>query len=81
MCCGTSMENLILEICVVLITDSKLIGYTDSDEVRSTDDMESTSGYAFFIGSRIFSCVLKKQDTVALSSAEVQYVSASLATY
>ena len=47
--------------------DSKLIGYTDSDWAGSVDDMKSTLGYAFSLGSGIFSWTSKKQATVALS--------------
>ncbi|CAA0812713.1 Uncharacterized mitochondrial protein AtMg00810 [Striga hermonthica] len=35
--------------------DSRLVGYTDSDWAGSTDDMKSTSGYTFSLGSGIFS--------------------------
>src|SRR5579862_3190993 len=38
------------------------------------DDMKSTSGYTFSFGSRIFSWTSKKQNSVAHSSAEVEYV-------
>ena len=31
--------------------DSRLIGYTDTDWARSVDDMRSTSGYAFTLGT------------------------------
>ncbi|XP_062075761.1 secreted RxLR effector protein 161-like [Humulus lupulus] len=50
--------------------DSKLVGYTDSDWVGKLDDMKSTTGYAFTIGSRIFSWVSKKQATFVQSSTE-----------
>ncbi|CAL9016013.1 unnamed protein product [Prunus brigantina] len=46
-------------------TDPRLFGYTDSDWAGSVDDMKSTSGYAFTIGSGIFSWSSKKQETVA----------------
>ncbi|CAL2225682.1 unnamed protein product [Prunus armeniaca] len=59
------------------ITDPRLFGYTDSDWAGSVDDMKSTSGYAFTIGSGIFSWSSKKQETVALSSAEAEYVAAA----
>ncbi|XP_042006029.1 secreted RxLR effector protein 161-like [Salvia splendens] len=59
---------------------SKLIGYTDSDWGGSTDDMKSTSGYTFSLGSDIFSWSSKKQDCVAQSSAEAEYVAAALTT-
>ena len=44
------------------------------------DDMKSTSGYVFSLGSGVMSWGSKKQQTVAQSSAEAEYVSASLAT-
>ncbi|XP_018507412.2 secreted RxLR effector protein 161-like [Pyrus x bretschneideri] len=57
-----------------------LIGYCDSDWVRSIDDMKNTSGYAFNLGSDVFSWASIKQNTVALSTAEAEYVSAAEAT-
>ena len=60
--------------------EPKLKGYYDSDWGGCFDDMKSTSGYAFTLGSGIFSWVSKKQQSVAQSSAEAEYVSASLAT-
>ncbi|KAL0300303.1 UNVERIFIED_CONTAM: Retrovirus-related Pol polyprotein from transposon RE2 [Sesamum angustifolium] len=57
--------------------DAKLVGYTDSDWVGSVDDMKSTSGYTFSLGSGIFSWASKKQATVAQSSAEAEYIAAA----
>ncbi|CAL9006280.1 unnamed protein product [Prunus brigantina] len=57
-----------------------LIGYCDSDWAGSEDDMRSTSGYAFTLGSGMFSWASIKQNTVALSTAEAEYVSATEAT-
>jgi hypothetical protein len=42
--------------------------------------MKNTSGYAFSLGSGVFSWSSKKQQSVAQSSAEVEYVSAALVT-
>ncbi|CAL2235093.1 unnamed protein product [Prunus armeniaca] len=42
--------------------------------------MRSTSGYAFSFGSGAFSWASVKQHSVALSTAEAEYVSASEAT-
>ncbi|KAL5731634.1 hypothetical protein ACHQM5_004343 [Ranunculus cassubicifolius] len=61
------------------ISDPRLYGYTDSDWAGSVDDMKSTSGHAFTIGSGIFSWGSKKQDTVTQSSAEAEYVAAASA--
>ena len=44
------------------------------------DDMKSTSGYAFTLGSGIFSWASKKQATVAQSSAEVEYIATTMTT-
>ncbi|XP_026434325.1 uncharacterized protein LOC113331897 [Papaver somniferum] len=60
--------------------DVKLVGYCDSDLGGCIDDMKSIPGYAFSLGSGIFSWASKKQPTVALSTAEAEYISASIAT-
>ncbi|KAI5334788.1 hypothetical protein L3X38_024921 [Prunus dulcis] len=57
-----------------------LIGYCDSDWAGSEDDRRSTSGYAFSLGSGMFSWASIKQHTVALSTVEAEYVSAAEAT-
>ena len=44
------------------------------------DDLKSTSGYTFTLGTGVFSWASKKQKSVALSTAEAEYVSASIAT-
>jgi len=43
----------------------KLHGFSDNDWGGSIDDMKSTSGFCFNLGSAIFSWSSKKQDTVA----------------
>ncbi|KAK2986204.1 hypothetical protein RJ640_001283 [Escallonia rubra] len=58
----------------------KLTGFCDSDFGGCKDDMKSTSGYCFTLGSGIFSWLSKKQQSVAQSSAEAEYVSAAIAT-
>ncbi|CAL2228058.1 unnamed protein product [Prunus armeniaca] len=58
-----------------------LIGYCDSDCVGSEVDRRSTtSGYAFTLGSGRFSWASIKQNTVALYTADAEYVSAAEAT-
>ncbi|XP_059650735.1 uncharacterized protein LOC132296564 [Cornus florida] len=59
--------------------DAKLFGFCYSDWTECVDDMRSTSGYAFFLGSGVFSWASKKQETLAQSFAKAEYVSASLA--
>ncbi|KAB2617076.1 retrovirus-related Pol polyprotein from transposon TNT 1-94 [Pyrus ussuriensis x Pyrus communis] len=57
-----------------------LIGFCDSDWGGSLEDRKSTSGYAFSFGSGVFSWASVKQNCVALSNAEAEYISASEAT-
>ena len=54
-----------------------LQGYCDSDWAGSVDDMKSTSGYVFSLGSGVFSWNSKKQEVVAQSSAEAEYIVAA----
>ena len=58
----------------------KLIGYTDADWAGSTMDKKSTSGCCFSLGSGVVSWFSRKQKSVALSSAEAEYIAASMAT-
>ncbi|XP_016732010.1 secreted RxLR effector protein 161-like [Gossypium hirsutum] len=55
----------------------KLVGYSDSDWAGSVDDMKSTSGYFFTLGLGVFSWSSKKQQTVAQSTAEAEYIAAA----
>ncbi|TXG48915.1 hypothetical protein EZV62_024790 [Acer yangbiense] len=51
-----------------------LHGYSDNDWVGCVDDMRSTSGYCFSFGFAIFSWCSKKQEVIAQSTAEAEYV-------
>ncbi|XP_038889636.1 secreted RxLR effector protein 161-like [Benincasa hispida] len=55
--------------------DNVLIGYNDSDWGGNINDFKSTSGYVFNIGSEAVSWASKKQDVVALSTTEAEYMS------
>ena len=48
--------------------------FSDNDWTGSCDDMKSTSGYLFSLGSGYFSWNSKKQEVVAQSTAEVEYI-------
>ncbi|GJV42266.1 retrovirus-related pol polyprotein from transposon TNT 1-94 [Tanacetum coccineum] len=56
--------------------DSKfeLIAYSDADHAGCKDDCKSTSGGIQFLGEKLVSWSLKKQDCTAMSSAEAKYV-------
>ncbi|XP_070023197.1 secreted RxLR effector protein 161-like [Nicotiana sylvestris] len=51
-----------------------LIGYADADYAGYLVDKKSTSGMAHFLDSCLFSWGTKKQNSVALSTAEAKYV-------
>eukprot|EP00253_Pinus_taeda_P027160 PITA_27160 len=58
-------------------TDLTLHAYTDAEWVGNVDDRTSTSGGAFYMGSQLVSWFSKKQSSIALSIAEVEYVVAA----
>jgi len=55
----------------------KLVGYADADYAGFLMDRKSTSGMTHFLGSCLVSWATKKQISVALSTAEVEYVDAA----
>lgn len=59
------------------VSDFRLVGFTDSDWAGSLDDCKSTSGNVFNLGSGAISWSSKKQDIVALSSSEAEYMAAT----
>eukprot|EP00253_Pinus_taeda_P016818 PITA_16818 len=60
--------------------DVRLLGYTDADWVVSVVDRKSTSGCCFSLGSTLISWMSRKQKSVALSTAEAEYIAASMAS-
>jgi hypothetical protein len=59
--------------------DMRLQGYTDFDWAGSTVDKKSTSRCCFTLGSTMVSWCSKKQNFVALSIAEAEYIALSVA--
>ncbi|EOY13469.1 Cysteine-rich RLK (RECEPTOR-like protein kinase) 8 [Theobroma cacao] len=57
----------------------KLLSYCDSDWGGSLEDLKSTGGYCFSFGSVVFAWNSKKQDIVAQSCAEAEYVATASA--
>eukprot|EP00253_Pinus_taeda_P002474 PITA_02474 len=55
-------------------TNLTLHAYTDADWAGSVDDRKSTSGGAFYMGSRLVSLFRKKQSSIALSTTKAEYV-------
>ena len=60
--------------------DGNLIGYSDADWAGDVDERHSTSGNVFLLAKGAVSWLSKKQATVALSTAEAEYVALSAAT-
>ncbi|XP_031251791.1 secreted RxLR effector protein 161-like [Pistacia vera] len=55
----------------------KLVGYADSDWGGSCNDMRSTSGYVLLLNCGAFCWSSKKQEILAQSTAEAEYISAA----
>jgi hypothetical protein len=56
-----------------------LKGYADADWGSDTQTRKSTTGYLFFLGDGAISWCSKRQATVALSTAEAEYMASSAA--
>ena len=52
----------------------RLYGYTDADWAGSISDRKSTSGGFYILSSAMISWFSKKQSSVALSTAEAEYI-------
>lgn len=61
-------------------TETKPIGFCDSDWARDPMDRKSVSGFVFIFAGAAITWKVKRQTVVALSTAEAEYLAASLAT-
>ena len=61
-------------------TGEKLLGYSDADWANDTDDRHSTTGNVFIMSGGAISWLSHKQSTVALSTAEAEYIALGSAT-
>lgn len=62
------------------VNEPNLVGYSDADWAGDVKDRKSTSGYCFKYCNGIISWRSSKQNCVALSTAEAEYVALSSAT-
>ncbi|KAL0416654.1 UNVERIFIED_CONTAM: Retrovirus-related Pol polyprotein from transposon TNT 1-94 [Sesamum latifolium] len=58
--------------------EGELLAFTDSDYAGDVDDRKSTSGYVFLMSSGAVSWCSKKQPIVTLSTAEAEFVAATV---
>ncbi len=58
---------------------SELVGYVDSDFAGDQDSRKSTTGYVFLLSGIAVSWGSKKQQPVATSTVETEYIAASQA--
>ena len=61
-------------------TGEKLLGYSDADWANDSDDRHSTTGNVFTMSGGAISWLSQKQATVALSTAEAEYIALGSAT-
>lgn len=72
---GTSTTGLFIS----KSANQNLVAYSDADWASNVDDRKSTSGFCIFMGSNLVSWSAKKQATLARSSTDAEYHSASSA--
>jgi len=65
---------LVQEVCNILLS-----GFTAANWAGDSNYRRSTSGYCFSNGSAVVSWCSKKQDVVALSTTEAEYIAATMA--
>ena len=61
-------------------SEYRLSGYCDADYTGDRMERKSTSGNCQFLGKNLISWASKRQSTIVLSTAEAEYISASLCT-
>ena len=57
-------------------TNDVLAGYSDADWARNADDRKSILGGCFYMSNNLVSWMSKKQNSISLSTAEVEYITA-----
>jgi hypothetical protein len=57
-------------------TNLVVAGYSDADWAGNADDRKSTSGGCFYVGNNLVAWMSRKQSSISLSTAEVEYIAA-----
>lgn len=61
---------------IVYHTNTELVGYSDSDFAGDVDSRKSTTGYLFLMNGGPVTWASRKQNTIALSTTESEYMAA-----
>jgi hypothetical protein len=61
-------------------SDDQLTGYTDSDWANDSADHKSQGGHVFLLSNGAVSCQSPKQDLIAMSTLEAEYIASSEAS-
>ncbi|KAK6778192.1 hypothetical protein RDI58_024910 [Solanum bulbocastanum] len=72
---GSLSHGLWYKRCAIFL----LTVFTDANWAGDSNDRRSTSGYCFSAGSAVVSWCNKKQDVVALSTTEAEYIATTMA--
>lgn len=59
---------------------AEIVGFSDADWASDVDDRKSVTGYVFTMGGAAITWNTRKQQTVALSTTEAEYMALSSAT-
>ena len=68
------MVHLTMEFGIQETQNECLAGYWDANWAGCIDDRKSTSDGCFYLGNNLVSWMSKKQNSVSLSTAEVEYI-------
>ena len=55
-------------------TSDVLARYSDTDWAGNADDRKSTLGGCFYVGNNLVSWMIKKQNSISLSTIEAEYI-------
>ena len=55
-------------------SNMSLAGFSNSDWTGNADDRKSTTGGCFYVGANLVTWMSKKQNSMSLSTAEVEYI-------
>ena len=77
---GTADLSLAIQPCPNFDPANMVVAYSDSDWGKDPTDRKSYSGYVLFVGDSLIAWKCKKQSSVALSTAEAEYMALTLIT-